>query len=347
MDGSIKLNASQRKALLKAMRSGSDVRGGRRAHMVLLAADGWSYRRIREALLASFDFISAALASFRSGGVPSLVSNRAEESGSDEVPDWLPPVVDWLQNYTPRDFSFFRTRWSCDTLRQLLWWEEGVRISAETIRRQLKRLGFVWRRPRPVVRLKDPEYESKLKQLRRLLHGLAEDETAVFQDEVDVKLNPEIGSCWTLRGEQAEVLTPGNNQKRYVAGSLNWRTGRLLVSEPGTRRNSTLFIEHLEDLRRRLRSYKVIHVVADNASFHDSRAVKQYLEKHASRIKLHFLPKYAPETNPIERVWWRLRDTITRNHRQPNLEALLQQTYEWFNTKKYFNVNCQAYNKPK
>ena len=32
-------------------------------------------------------------------------------------------------------------------------------------------------------------------------------------------------------------------------------------------------------------------------------------------VKVHYLPKYAPNTNPIERVWWRLHEAVTRNHR--------------------------------
>jgi transposase len=31
--------------------------------------------------------------------------------------------------------------------------------------------------------------------------------------------------------------------------------------------------------------------------------VTEYLARWGGRIKLHYLPKYAPETNPIERVW--------------------------------------------
>ena len=36
------------------------------------------------------------------------------------------------------------------------------------------------------------------------------------------------GSAWMRRGEQASVETPGDNQKRVLAGSLHWRTGRLV-----------------------------------------------------------------------------------------------------------------------
>jgi transposase len=31
------------------------------------------------------------------------------------------------------------------------------------------------------------------------------------------------------------------------------------------------------------------------------------------RIQFHFLPKYSPETNPNEQVWWHLHETITRS----------------------------------
>jgi len=89
----------------------------------------------------------------------------------------------------------------------------------------------------------------------------------------------------------------------YLAGSLNWRTGDLILTEgdKGQGRNSALFIRHLDDLRRRLRCYRKIHVICDNASFHNGRAVRSYLAEHDDRIVIHFLPKYAPDLNPIER----------------------------------------------
>jgi transposase len=51
-----------------------------------------------------------------------------------------------------------------------------------------------------------------------------------------------------------------------------------------------------------------------------SLRVQQYLVRWGHRVVLHYLPKYAPQTNPIERVWWHLHETITRNHRCRTLE---------------------------
>ena len=38
--------------------------------------------------------------------------------------------------------------------------------------------------------------------------------------------------------------------------------------------------------------------------------------------RLHYLPAYSPQTNPIERVWWHLREQITRNHKCDCIEEL-------------------------
>jgi len=183
-----------------------------------------------------------------------------------------------------------------------------------------------------------------MEHLQELMRALPADETVVFEDEVDIHLNPKIGSCWMPRGEQTHVVTPGNNEKRHLAGSLHWRTGTLLVSYPGPQRNAQLFVNHLDDLRCRLRCYRRIHVVCDNARFHDCRLVHDYLRQWGSRIVLHFIPTYAPETNPIERVWWHLHETITRNHRCRSIEDLLDQTFEWFDAHGPFDLETIAYN---
>jgi|SRR5687767_944906 len=331
MEGSIAIGPADRKTLLRILRAAVGLRS-RRAHVVLLAADGWSVRQIRLATFASFDFIAASVRLYRQRGMAAF----AQPTRRRALPPWAKLITRWVAKRTPRDFGYFRRRWSCETLAHTLAFERGVRVSPETVRRVLHRLGYVWRRPRPVVGPVDPDHGVKLRAVQDLLRALPPDEVAVFQDEVDVHLNPKIGSAWMPRGEQAEVVTPGNNQKRHLAGSLVWRTGTLVVSPPGTRRNTALFLAHLDELRRRFRWAKRIHVICDNAAFHKSRAVAEYRRRWNRRIDLHFLPCYAPETNPIERVWWSLHETLTRNHRCPTLDDLLRDVYEWVENRKCF-----------
>lgn len=180
----------------------------------------------------------------------------------------------------------------------------SIRVGRETIRRWLLEENLLWRRHRPVLKPGDPHRAAILRELQFLLRNLPPDEIAVFQHEVDISTNPKIGSMWMPRGRQAELETPGTNQKRYLARSLNWRTGYLIVTEglKGEGRNSVLFLRHMEDLRTRLLCYRRIHVICDNAVFRDCRAVHGYLAEHSDRIAIHFPPKYAPDLNPIERI---------------------------------------------
>jgi putative transposase len=149
-------------------------------------------------------------------------------------------------------------------------------------------------------------------------------------------------------GQQAAVETPGTNEKRYLAGSIHWRTGRVILTEgrPKEGRSAALFLRHLDDLRRAFRHYKVVHVICDNAGFHKpdkSKVVKKYLGEWAGRVVVHYLPTYSPDCNPVERVWWRLHEAVTRNHRCRSMDELLDLTFDWFATRTHFRVETTVY----
>lgn len=347
MDGTITLRGGEHKALLGLYRSGTEPAVRLRAHLILLLADGRSWATIAAVLYCSTRTIARWKQRFQQEGIAGLHDERRgrRRLWGDWIIDWL---FTWVTTRSPRDFGFFRSRWCCGVLVLLLVEVTSVRVSPETVRRWLHRRNLVWRRPRPVLGPRDPERAAKLKKLRELLANLPKDEIAVFEDEVDINLNPKIGCMWMVRGTQAEVPTPGTNEKRYLAGSLNWRTGDVIVTEglPREGRNSVLFVRHLEELRHRYRCYRTIHVLCDNAGFHDCRRVVEYLKTVGGRIVPHFLPKYSPETNPIERVWWHLHEEITRNHRCRTMDELLDLTFAWLEQRRPFVVEDQKYGLP-
>ncbi len=338
----------QRKALLQLYRHHPQPEVRHRAHLLLLLADGYPWQTIAAVLYTSSSTIARWQQRFHDGGLLSLAGQRPGRRPS-LWSYWAGVAVRWVTQQTPRAFGFLRSRWTCALVVVLLWRWYQLAVSRETVRRWLHQADLVWRRPRPVVHRPDPLRQAKLRALRRLLAKLPADETAVFQDEVDVNLNPKIGSMWMRRGQQAEVETPGDNAKRYLAGSLSWRTGRLLVTE-GAKRDGVLFVRHLEDLRQRLRRYRVIHVICDNARFHQAakcKRLKAYLQRWEHRIKLHYLPTYAPETNPIERLWWHLHDEITRNHGCRSLDALLDLVFRWLENRNPFQIEGSVYPRSK
>lgn len=346
MDGSIVLGSSERKRLLHIYRGKEEHPASirLRAHIVLLLSDRHPWSLIEQILFCSTATIARWKDRFEAGGVEALLEeNRGRKATL--LAHWALIIVSWVRTLSPRDLGYCRSRWSCGTLALLLRETHGVKASVETVRRCLHDQQMVWRRPRPVLGQRDPQRRWKLRKIRELLRDLPEDEAAVFQDEVDLNLNPDIGCCWMKRGEQAQVLTPGDNIKRYLAGSMSWRSGELVVTE-GTRRNAELFVRHLEDLRVRFRRYTRIHVICDNARFHKiegSRLVRQYLTEHGDRIVLHYLPTYSPQDNPIERVWWHLHEQITRNHQCQCMQELIQLTMAWLEERGAFRIEGAMY----
>jgi transposase len=344
MSRSLTLDHEQRLALLDRYRTDPDPEVRFRAHILLLLADGHPWATVAAMLFCSSRTIDRWVKRFHAEGIGGL-AGRKPGRPFRLAADWIAVAVGWVTTLTPRDFGFLRSRWCCEAVALLMLELHHVEVSRETVRRWLHRGGLVYRRPRPVVGPTDAEREAKLDALRALLAGLPDDETAVFQDEVDINTNPKIGSMWMPRGRQATVRTPGTNRKRYLSGSIHWRTGQVFVTEskPRQGRDSKLFLAHLDELRSRLRRYRKIHVICDNAKCHLSQEVMIYLWEHRERIEVHLLPAYSPDCNPIERVWWHLHDEVTRNHTCATLEELLDLTFTWLRSRTPFRVEGSVY----
>jgi transposase len=340
-DGSIRLRAAERKAALGALRRGTDPEYRPRAHILLVLDAGHPWVLIVAVLFTTSATINRWRRRYLAGGLGAVLGRSSPPAGRW----WAVLVVRWVTTLAPADFGFVRGRWTCEAVAVVLREDYRVGVSRGTVRRHSHPAGLVWRRPRPVLGPKGPAHAYKLGRIRRLLRELPPDEVAVSQDEVDINTNPKVGAMWMRRGRQAEVPTPGNNVKRYLAGSPSWRSEELVLTEghPGQGRNTDLFLAHLGELRRRLRSYRVIHAICDNARPHQAKRVRAYLAKHGGRVVIHYLPTYAPQANPIERVWWHLHEGITRNHRCRDIGGLLDLVFDWLAAGSRFAIEGSIY----
>jgi putative transposase len=347
MANSIRMTPAHRQALVEQYRKGANPRVRLRAHILLLLAEGYSWAVIAGVLFCSTRTIARWKTRVETAGLGVVLGSSVPPAAGLGA-WWSQVVAAWVTEWSPRDFGFLRSRWCCGVIVLLLVEIHHLCVSPETVRRWLQREQVVWRRPRPVVGPTDPQREAKLQALRQLLATLPANEIAVFQDEVDINLNPKIGAMWMRRGQQAEIPTPGTNEKRYLAGALNWRTGTLIVTEgfPKQGRNAALFVRHLDDLRCRLLCYRKIHVICDNARSHACKLVQRYLRQWGHRLVLHYLPTHAPDANPIERVWWHLHEEITRCHRCQTLEELLDLVFAWLQQRARFTVEDAVYSLP-
>jgi len=126
------------------------------------------------------------------------------------------------------------------------------------------------------------------------------------------------------KGEQVEILTPGTNEKRYLAGALDMRTGTI-VHRVWWRKTHGLFLDLLQALDYTYPQLRFPHlyVVVDNYKIHKAQAVERWLAAHP-RFELLFLPTYCPKASPIERAFGDVHDKCTRNHKRKRLGAVVR-----------------------
>jgi len=295
-----------------------------RCQIVRHAGKGRSSREIAEAVGCSPSWASRVIRRFTREGLAGLLDRR-EDNGQVKLTQECLGQLYEIVSRSPPEYGYRRPTWTLELLVEVMTSLTGVRVHVGTMSRALKAIGARRGRARPVVRCpwSKTAKDRRIRAIRRMLANLPADEVAVYEDEVDIHLNPKIGLDWMNRGQQKEVVTPGQNQKRYLAGAMNARTGELTVVE-GLRKNSALFIALLKALREDYPRARRIHVILDNYRIHTSQISQLALAGFDGRIVLHFLPPYCPNENKIERLWLDLHNEVTRNHRCPTMNDLMQ-----------------------
>ena len=320
----IKVRRRVKGQLRKLMQTTTDARLRTRLNAVLLYAEHKRTAEIASVLGCSTSTALRAAHGYLEEGLTGLVDRRCE-NGESKVDDDLRAALVVLVGTSPQDYGWERSTWTTELFARQIEEMTRARVSDTTVGRLLHAADARWGKPRPIVLCpwRKSRKTRRIHQIEALIANLPTDEVVLYQDEVDIHLNPRIGWDWMFPGEQKQVVTPGNNVKRCVAGGLNAKTGRILWLI-GERRNSSLFIEFLRRVRKAYPNAKKIHLIVDNCKAHTSQMVRKALEdEFQGVIELHFLPPYSPEHNPIERLWGEVHANVTRNHRCKSIDELL------------------------
>jgi transposase len=311
-----------RRRLRRVVQRSRDKDYARRALAILqLRESGGNVTEVAERLCAARSSVNrwrGLFAEFGESGIAPQRRGRSDWKASTGVLNRLRELV----STAPAALGYLRSRWSSELLARELARQCGTTVHATTVRRWLRRLAFGYRRARAGLRPQDPHKSRRLRAIRRALADDTPGTALFYVDEVDIHLNPKIGSAWMPRGTQAVVPTPGKNVKTYLAGALHARSGRLVWVEYA-QKNSLLFIHLLYHLHRAYRSARRIVLILDNYSIHKSFLTQRWLAQHP-KFELLFQPTYYPWVNQIERLWKQLHDTITRNHLCATLPELMR-----------------------
>ena len=268
------LGFSAKERLCRQLRKCRDSKLRTRYLVVINLANGRSAEQTAAAIQVARSSVYRIALRFREAGEAGLIDRR-EENGQRKLDEQYLQTLYEVVAASPEQYGWPRPTWTREMLVRTLRRLTGVRIHVTTMSRALGLIDAHRGRPKPTVACpwSKSAKNRRLREIRQLIDTLPDDEVAVYEDEVDIHLNPKIGLDWMVPGQQKQVLTPGKNQKRYLAGALDARSGELIWVE-GPRKTSLLFLQLLWKLTQHYAGARVIHVVLDNYSIHSTRQVE-------------------------------------------------------------------------
>lgn len=323
MEKILRFDRATRRRLINRGRKTKDPHTALRFLMIAKLGQGLSRQQVARHLGCVPSTVVKAARRFEELGEDGLLDQRAF-NGPTKVDQRFRDELSRVLLSVPTELGWQRPTWTRELLCLELERRDLPRVAACTLGRALCTLGARLGMPKPIVLCpwKRRRRMRVLADLRRLARNATVEEPVFYEDEVDVHLNPKIGRDWMLPGHRRYVVTPGKNQKRFVAGALNATTGRLTWVK-ATSKASSLFCALVWKLAAEYRDARYIHLIVDNYIIHSSKRTQRFLAQFGSRVMLHFLPPYCPDANRIERVWLDLHANVTRNHRCRSMEDLM------------------------
>jgi len=325
----VRLRRHERRQLEKASRKTKDPAFRVRCQIVLNYGRGWGCQLTSEALGCAPSTAIRVARRYVSDGIAGLTDKRAENGVPKLDADLLAAVAEILTR-RPTDYGWERPTWTRELIALTLEELRVAEVSVTTVARALARLKAGWKAAKPVVNCPWPKRRknARIREIEAAIGRLPKGHVALYEDEVDIHLNPKVGRDWSLPRRQPLAITPGKNAKRYVAGALDPITKRL-VWVGAERKNSDLFIALLGRLAKAFPRAGRIHLVLDNFIIHASKKTQKAVAAFGELFVLHFLPPYCPDHNRIERLWQTLHSNVTRNHRCKTIEELMVNVTRW------------------
>jgi Transposase and inactivated derivatives len=313
-----KLSIKARQELVGRHRKERDGRVRDRIKAVLLDDAGYSYSEIGRILLLDDETIRQHIKEY-----DELEKLKPENGGSD---CHLSEAEGLELKEHLRQKTYLYVKDICAHVKA----SYGKGYSESGMTKWLKRSGFRYKKPHLVPSKADEKLqEAYLKEYEQLKREAGNQEPIYFGDSVHPHHQTQAVSGWILKGERKALGQTGKQKYLSFIGGLSL-SGHKLVYEQAEKVETGSIKRFLKKLRSHHREGQKIHLILDNAGYHRSKEVLRYAQ--ALKIKLHYLPPYSPNLNPIERLWKLMREQVTYNKYYEKFEQFTEAILNFFKT---------------
>lgn len=315
-----KLTAMELQELYAAHKAARCVcaRDAYKINAIILLGSGWEIDEVATALLLDDETLRSYIKKYKAYGIEGILKTNYRGSECQlneeqlcklrkELDTNIHTVTDSIIDFIKREFS--------------------IEYSKSGITDFLHRLGYVYKKPKLVPGKMDTQAQEEfIDYYEDFMLNKSPDTEVFFADGVHPEHNTTAAYGWIKKGEERPLKTNSGRQRINIHGALNIETLETVIVE-NEKVNSESTIELLEKIEEACPASPKIYVILDNARYHYSALVKEYLT--TSRIELIFLPTYSPNLNLIERLWRFFKKKVLHN------------TY--YETFKEFKASCMNF----
>lgn len=269
-----------------------------RIKAVLLSDEGWSQIEIGQALRLHPDTIKDHLRDYRdqrklkptNGGSKSCLNEQQTAELAQHLDRETYTKVSDIQHHVRSVY--------------------GLEYSGAGMVKWLHRNGFSYKKPATVPKRVDPEKQRKFIDAYENLLNTAGDDPVLFVDSVHPTMATKVAHGWIKRGKRKLITATASRTRVNITGAIDLESMNVMAEMYDTV-NADSVISFFKSIESKYSKAIEIHVILDQSGYHRSEKVRDYVA--SSKIKLHFLPPYSPNLNPIERLWKVMNEEVRNN----------------------------------
>jgi len=288
--------------LKRMKRQLSNAVNSRHARIVLLSLGGLANAAIAERVGCSPTWVRRVIHRFNDGGLdaitwyPYYCARAGPRKFLADVTEQIAEVA-----LSSPKVLIGMSVWSLPKPRHYLVAQKIVPgISVERLRQILRERKVHWRHTKTWRDSTDPQFWPQYRRLRRLYARRPAGGRRISIDEFGpLSLLPRHGKHYARSGhvDRHRATYSRKGGVRHMFGGYDLERDTL-VGQFVTHRNRVTFLGFLKWLRGRYRGGEVLHVILDNATFHDRPEILLYAAAHG--IRFYWTPTSAGWLNRIE-----------------------------------------------
>lgn len=274
-----------------------------RTRAVQCVQDGESPEVVIKALGFCRACIYNWLARYRSGGWHALKTGKRSGRPNKLNGSQIAWIYRTIRDNNPQQLKFPFALWTREMVVSLIKKQFGIKLSASSVGRLLRQIGFSCQKPLYRAYQQNPEAVAKWKeevfpQIKKEAKKLGA--SIYFEDESGVRSDFHAGRTWAQKGSTPVVQSTGARFSLNMIAAISTRGQMRFMSVKGT-----IHAEEVCDFLRRLmyNAEKPVFLIWDGHPVHKSRKVKKCIESFDGQLKVFVQPSYSPELNPTEQVW--------------------------------------------